>query len=194
MNIFNTGFNEWYWRHFQHDCALATDVELGCNNNVGGVKDVYAIALEDFLLGTLTVVAGAATVMSNATAKRFRRWKLPRNTAEASFDKQVSQDNGTGPVKLSVKIVANKLSAALNNELTAAISMRLVFVVVDRNSTGGGWLYGRECGMTGKSLKGLHGKGSGDRNGYDMEFEGDEIEVPVYISKAIVDALVTPGA
>lgn len=171
------------------DLALTQGYTLGHNTSVGGVKAIYVIELEN--LGVMTAVANLVSAVNNKTAKRFWKYELTRATAEAEQDMQVSSENGTKHVIQNIKIVLNTVSNVVSNELKLLAGNRLAVVVEDRN--GKGTLYGRENGLTVKTSKLKTGKASADRNGYELEMEGDENEYGYEIPASLLDDLLVPG-
>lgn len=173
----------------QRDCALGMDYALGCNNSKGGMRRMYIIELEN--LGAITAAVGAVTAITNPTAKKWRKYELVRATANADADLQVNPENGSSHVVETISIVLNTVSAAVSNELKAVAGNRLAIIVVDRNNNG--WLYGKDYGMTAKTVKAMTGKAGGDRNGYEAQFEGDEDELPWYVPSTLFAALTVAG-
>jgi hypothetical protein len=172
-------------------CALTQDYTLAgnCFSSKGGIR--YVLIAEYENVASITVSAGAVGAMVLNTGKRFFKYELARATAEATADLQVNQENNSQHSIESIKIVLNTLTAAVSNELKSMAGNRLLIVVVDRN--GNGWLFGQQYGMTAKSFKAMTGKAGADRNGYDLEFEGDEDELPPYVISSLYNSLTTPG-
>lgn len=174
---------------FFPDLALTQDITLTDNNSVGGIKALYIIEHEN--LGTLTKSAGVASAYSNLATKKFRKYDLPRATAEADQDCITSQENGTSHVVQTIKVALNTVSAAISNELKIMAGLRLACVVVDRNNVG--LLFGFENAMTSTTTKAKTGKASGDRNGYEFELVGDENAFAIEIPSSLFTSLITAG-
>lgn len=174
---------------FQRDCALGMDYAIGCITSKGGLKRMFIIELDS--VKTITAASGAVTAITQIAAKKWRKYELARSTAEASAEQQINQENGSTHVVETVSIVLNTVSAAVSNELKAVAGNRLAMIIVDRNDNG--WLYGKDYGMTAKTIKASTGKAGGDRNGYDIAFEGDEDELPWYVPSSLFAALLVPG-
>lgn len=170
--------------------ALSADVVLPCNGAVGGVYEL--LVSEASSVTTITVVAGAVTVVTNAAGKKFRHYELSRATAEAISEMITTQETGATSCNETISFVINTLSAAVATELTALMKARARAVVVDR--TGAGWMYGLKNGVTGKSMKAGTGKAANDRNGYDLVLEGNENELPPYVSPAVIATLTVVGS
>lgn len=172
------------------DCALALDMALVCNNSKGGMKKMYIIELAN--LGAITATLNSISAIANPPGKKFRLYDLVRSTAEAEQDLQTNAENGTSHCVQSIKIALNTVSAAVSNELKAVVANRLAVVVVDRNNNG--WLYGKDYGITSKTVKAKTGKVGGDRNGYELEMDGDEDEYAWYVPSSLFAALTVVGA
>lgn len=171
-------------------CALTQGYNLDCRDSVGGVKEIYLMELSN--ASTVTEANGVVTAITKATGKRFWKYNLQRNTASATETITGSKENGTVFFAQEVKMILNKLQASVRNEIKLLAQNRLIAVVVDRNGTN--WLYGREGGLTLDAGTATMGTASGDRNGYDLTFSGDEDEPAPTVDSTTLATLETPGA
>lgn len=151
-------------------CALTQGYLLDCRLNFGGVKEVYVTETDN--IASYTEAAGVVTVITKVATKVFRKYALVAHTGESDDAFVSNLETGTQMSKQSVKFPINKMTTAVRNELLLLAQNRLVFVVVDLNGTN--WIYGKDFGLTLASASGKTGKALGDRNGYELAFEGDE--------------------
>lgn len=170
-------------------CALSQGYTLDCIDSLGGVKEVYVIALAD--VSSYTVAAGVLTALVKASGKQFYRYAQVKNTSEASENLTVNEENGTKYAEQSVKIILNKLKVSVRNELQLLASNRLVVVVVDKNDQP--WIYGLKYGMTVGTAGAKTGVQIADRNGYEVELKGQEPELAYNVNSTVFAALTTPG-
>lgn len=151
-------------------CALTQGYNLDCRLNYGGVKEVAIIQLENISATTLT--AGVIIGITKVATKVFYKYNLIAHTGEADDAYTSNKETGTSMSKQSVKFPINKMTTAVRNELILLGQNRLVIVIKDNNGTN--WLYGYEFGLILTSVAGKTGKALGDKNGYDLVFDGEE--------------------
>ena len=169
-------------------CALTSGYTPGCRDSAGGVRNVY-FAVFDNVSG-VTSSAGVITAIAKANGGRFYKYNLQRATAEATEEFQDSAENGTSFYALALNIILNKMQATTRNEIALLGQNRLVAVVEDQNSKF--WYYGKANGLMRAGGKAGTGKALGDRNGYELNFTGDEPELALEVTSGIIAALETP--
>lgn len=169
-------------------CALTSGYSLDCRDSAGGVKSVYFIEIDN--VSGVTSASGSISAIAKANNKRFWKYNLQRATAEATEDYQDSAENGTTFHKQTLSIVLNKMQAATRNEIILLAANRLLAVIEDRN--GKYWLYGRENGLQRAGGKAGTGKAMGDRNGYELTFEGEEVAPALEVASGVITTLETP--
>jgi hypothetical protein len=157
---------------------------------MGGLLEAYAIEMDN--VASVTETAGVVTGIAKVSAKFFRRYKLQRETSQASSPLTGNPQNGSVFSAHSLKIVFNKLQSTVRNEVLLMSKNRLMFVVKDMN--GKGWLLGKTAGMD--LTTGAIGTGvaAGDRSGFELDFVGTEPEPMVEVDAATLATLTTPGA
>lgn len=170
-------------------CALTQGYNLDCMENVGGVKTVYVMEFENAT--TITNTAGLITTLTKATGKKFWKYNLEKETAEASEQMTVNRENNTKFVKQTVKFVFNKQSVSLRDEITLLASNRCLVVTLTNN--GEYWLYGKDFGLNIATVDVKTGVKLGDRNGYELTLESDEKTFAYKLNDAIAAALETAG-
>lgn len=169
-------------------CALTQGLNLDCRDNFGGVKDTWTIEMDN---ATLTVTAGKITAIANATGKRWYKYKLVSHTGEADDAMTNSRENGTQSSKQSLKFPINKMTTAVRNEILLLAQNRLFWIVQDNNDKY--WLFGKDFGLMLASASAKTGKALGDRNGYELVFEGDEKYFAYEVDSTLIAALETAG-
>lgn len=173
----------------QRTCALTQGYTLDCIDSMGGVKEVYVIEFAN--VSAFTNTSGVITALTKASGKQFYRYAQVKNTSDANENLTVNEENGTKMVEQSVKIVLNKLQTSVRNEIGLLASNRAILVVVDRNDKP--WAYGIKNGMTVKTASAKTGTQMADRNGYEVEFMGQEPELALEVNSTVFNALTTPG-
>lgn len=170
-------------------CILTSGVNLDCRDSYGGLSTVYIMELANAT--TITQTAGIVTAITKATAKRFWQYNLIAFTGDADDNLTSSRENGSNFNTQGLRFPINKMTVAVRNELLLLAQNRLAIVIVDQN--GLGWLFGKENGMMITSVGSKTGKALGDRNGYELVFEGMEKEFAPNVNSATITSLIVPG-
>lgn len=174
----------------QRACALTVGYSLDCRDSLGGTDEAYFIEFDN--ITAMTETAGVITAMTKASAKRFWKYKFPKETANYKETFTGDEKTGTSFWAQTFAIILNKMQTATRNELILLGKNRLLIVYKDENSKF--WLMGR----TGAALMngGENGSGTarGDRNGYAPTFTATEKEPAIEIEATVAAALETPGS
>ncbi len=171
------------------NCALTSDYSFGCDVGVGGTKEMYLIELEN--ISSVTESSGTLTVITKASGKIFRKYQLVQETANFGEDITGNRQNGTLFYPQRGTIVINKQNVAVRNEILLLAKNRLAVVIKDNNLTYR--LYGREYGLQVATGTAETGTAWGDRNGYTLNFTGNELELAPFVLDAVIATLQTPG-
>jgi hypothetical protein len=170
-------------------CALTQGFVLDCRDSKGGIKEFHIIELSN--LSGVTVAAGILTALTKATGKRFWKYSQVKQTSETDEAITANEENGSLFIKQTVKITLNKMQATVRNEIMLLAKNQLVIIAVDQN--GLAWVYGLTNGLLMGNSQIKSGKALGDRNGYELVFEGFEPEAAYSVDPTVVAALETPG-
>jgi len=163
-------------------CTLITKGrELDCNRISGGVKYVY-FAIYDTTTVTQSWTGGTAgtvTDIAMAGATELYRYALPRGTASATDTITGSTENGTIFYTPTIQILLNRLTAADQNEIRLLGQTQLIiFAQLNAQLPGTDHdmiiCLGAVNGMQLNAGSEMTGAAWGDRNGYDLTFDGME--------------------
>ncbi len=168
-------------------CALTQDYSFGCDVGVGGTKECYLIELEN--ITSYTESSGTLTAITKVAGKIFRKYQLVLDTASFEEDITGNRQNGTLFYPQKGTIIINKQNISVRNEILLIAKNRLVVVVKDNNQTYR--LFGREYGLMLQTGTASTGTAWGDRNGYTLNFTGNEIELAPFITDAVILTLQT---
>jgi hypothetical protein len=168
-------------------CALTQDYSFGCDVGIGGTKECYIIELEN--VTGFTEASGVLTGITKAAGKIFRKYQLVVETA--NFEETITGDRKNGTLFYPQKgtIVLNKQQAAVRNEILLLAKNRLIIVIKDNNLTYR--LFGRDYGLMLQGGSASTGTGWGDRNGYSLEFTGNELELAPFVQESVIATLQT---
>lgn len=171
------------------NCALTSDYSFGCDVGAGGTKEVWFIEYNN--VSSMTESSGTITAITKATGKVFRKYQLVVQTA--SFDETLSGNvpNGTLFADQKGTIIINKQQVAVRNELMLLSRNTLIAVIHDNNDTYR--LLGRTNGLRVASGAATTGTALADRNGYTLNFEGQEPELAPFVDSSVIATLQTPG-
>lgn len=169
-------------------CILSTGFTLDCRDSIGGVDEIYFGELEYINTATFAVSAGAVTTMAMTGGKKFYKYELRRNTAEAKADNAGEVTSGSGYIMHSVEIQIDKFDVAKRNEIRVLAQKLLVAIVKDKNNLFS--VYGAYNGLDLTTGTAGTGKGASDLNGFVLTFTGEEKDYPLGISEAIVTSLI----
>jgi len=171
-------------------CALTQGYTPDCRDGAGGTKEVYIVEIGG--IDSISVVSGVVTGITKKAGKKFFKYQLPRETANATETGAGSEQNGTFYVTQNVQIILNKRQASVRNEVQLLAQTNVVIVVVE--NTGKAFLFGKEFGLTLLAPVSDTGTAWADRNGYTLPFTGNEKEFAPEVAASVIAALETPGS
>lgn len=168
-------------------CALTSDYTFPCDVGAGGVKEMYLIELEN--ISTVTESSGTLTAITKVAGKIFRKYQLVQDTATAEETITGNIQNGTLYYAQKVTIIINKQNVAVRNEILLLAKNRLAIVTVDNNDTYR--LYGWDQGVRLNEGSAASGTAWGDRNGYVLNFSGNQRELAYFVTAGTLATLQT---
>jgi hypothetical protein len=171
------------------NCALTSDYSFGCDVGAGGNKEAYFIEKEN--ITGYTESSGTITAITKATGKIFRKYQLVLETSNWTETITGNRQNGTNFYAQAGTVIINKQQVAVRNEIMLLAKNQLVAVVKDNN--GFFKLYGRDDGLMLLGGTADTGTAWADRNGYTLNFTGNERELAPFVSDATIATLQTPG-
>lgn len=154
-------------------CELTTGFLLGCNDAVGGIKNVYFINYNQ-ISGT-TIVAGELT----AATGTVYQYQPNKNTGSVTFNPTVSLENGTVFYTHQLVFTLGKLDVDKRNELEILAKARVIaFVEMNDGQT---IVLGLNQGafMTAGTFQ--TGAAFGDLQGYQLTITADETSQPYFL-------------
>jgi hypothetical protein len=169
------------------NCALTSDYSFGCDVGIGGTKEAYIIELEN--ISSYTESSGTLTAITKVSGKIFRKYQLVLETAAFDEDIVGNRQNGTLYYGQKGTIIINKQNVAVRNEILLLAKNRLAMVIKDNNQTYR--LLGREFGLMLQTGTASTGTAWGDRNGYTLNFTGNELELAPFVADAVIATLQT---
>ncbi|NBW20794.1 MAG: hypothetical protein EBR82_73810 [Caulobacteraceae bacterium] len=159
-------------------CALTQGFILGCNDAVGGIKNIYFINYTEIASTTFTngELTGVTTVNNPSNVYLYQPNK---NTGSVTFNPTVSLENGTVFFTHQLVFTLGKLSNIKREELELLSRARVV-VFVEMNDTQT-IVLGLNQGafMTAGTFQ--TGATFGDLQGYQITITADETSQPYFL-------------
>lgn len=175
---------------FDLGCALINSVAIDCGTSTGGIKEVKLKKLPTLavIAATVSITSGVATV-SGASLQLWKTWSLVKETASLTDNLEKNIQNGSVKFTPTLKIIINKMRAAIRNEIEVFAGNITVWAAV-KDYNNNHWLVGKDKGLDLKTTNIGTGTANLDRNGYELTFEGAE-GVPIYsISEATYNTFI----
>lgn len=168
-------------------CALTTDFLLDCAGVQGGLKTAYFIEFDN--VDSYTEASGTVTAITKSAGKIFRKYELVLDTASMTETPTKNRQNGSLFYAQALTIIVNKLRASLRNELKLLAQNRLIAVVETMEGTA--FMLGATNGLELSGGSATSGTASGDRNGLQIDFTGQEPEPMFAVQASVLTGLQT---
>lgn len=168
-------------------CALTTDYSFGCGTYAGGNVTFWIIEKDN--VTAINDSSGLVTGITRVAGKVFRKYQLVLATSSTKETITGNRQNGTLFYAQTAVMIINKQQIAVRNEILFMSRTNLILISQD---TGGAYrLYGRDNGLT--LLTGDIDSGTAwtDRNGYTLNFTGDEFEPAPFVDPSVIATLQT---
>ena len=170
-------------------CAITSGYTLDCRDSMGGVKEIYIIALAD--VSSFATASGVVTGLTKAVGKQFYKFEQLAQTASFTEDITGSDENGSIFFAQTLNMQFNKSQAPVRNQVKLLAANRCIAILKDRNGTN--IMLGATVGLSTNSGQGGSGKAFGDLNGYPVVLTGGEPEPYFEVNSTVYAALTTPG-
>jgi len=170
------------------NCVLTSGIPLACQDNVGGIKNVYIGAFSDSTTFTYDASDVIATVVS---AETYYTFKFRPQTASFGEEGSHSVENGTNFWTQNLTMAFHKMDAAKRNNILLLAKTSMHVIVETQN--GDYWWLGlvNGCNLTASSS--AAGQSFGDLNGYNLSLAGLEPKLATELPTSVF-ALLTIAA
>lgn len=167
-------------------CILTTGFPIPCNDASGGISEFLFFNHSNITgANTITETNGVITAM---TAVDFAHKYVPEKaTSTLSDNPQINRENGTRFYAQAANVVLNKMETTKRNEIKLLATALLG--IIGKDKQGKYWLMGRESGARMANSESGTGVAMGDRNGYNLNFEAEEVEPLIEVDAAIIEAI-----
>lgn len=151
-------------------CNLTGGIQLGCRDNVGGVKNAWMTDWDNII--SITKNSGDTITQISGTGT-FYQFQLIRNTGSLTETVNASLENGTVFYQQELVAFFAKLEQAKRNILKTLAQSQRIAVVIETNN-GNFFLLGETYGCFVSAGSNVTGTVLGDANGYNLTMQGLE--------------------
>lgn len=155
-------------------CALTGSQLLDCKDGVGGIKEIKIKAHPGLteVEANFTISSGSISAIAAGSRSGWYTYTVEKETASVNDNPTPNQANGTLFFTQEFKLILNKMSARLNNEIKLLGANRLLIAIRDMNDRY--FIIGFRYGADLTAATGTTGTARGDRNGYELTFTAKE--------------------
>lgn len=156
-------------------CGLVANIPLDCRNAMGGLREMKIKVLPSptVLTNDYTLTSGVIAIGNGSSSQLgWYTYGLEKEISDFTEVVTVNHANGTVFSKQDIDLIINQLTATKRNEIDNLKQNRLQVAVWTKDNSF--WLFGYENGLDLVTSTATSGKGSGDRNGYNLKFAGME--------------------
>jgi hypothetical protein len=151
-------------------CNLSAGHELGCKEDVGGLRELFLVALSDIRAGTVTYDVSTDEIDALPTATVYR-YELDKHLS--NYDEVPTyEDGGMLHFVQTLTVIIKGQTSALRKELENVMRNRVVAFTRDNNDKLKCFGIVDGLDVTGSSIS--SGTAKGDLYGYTLTFTGDE--------------------
>lgn len=169
---------------------LTGGVERGCENNQGGIKNLYITELsniDSFTHGSPEDDIDAITMLNSAV---FYEFEFNKNTSTWTELSSYNQETSTTTVTQTVTLVLNYREQTKRNTLMLLGYFKELAIIV-KDSNNKFWVLGETNGLVLTENNSETGTTKADRNGYTLTFVGEEPEQARETTQAVVTSVLS---
>jgi hypothetical protein len=156
-------------------CYISSGVQLGCSDGIGGIKKIYIVGGGGSVTGYTYTVDGAITGATSTAATTLYGFELKRNTSGLVQNVQKNFENGTIFFDQVLTAVFFKYDQTKRDQVKIlSQNDQIQIIAIDQNDTQ--YLLGQINGMYLSGGNAGTGVQFSDRNGFSLEFKGQEHE------------------
>lgn len=171
--------------------ALTGGIARTCDNNAGGVTNIY---IADFSnVSSYTEANGILTAITMASTTQFFEFEFNRNTSSYNEEMTISLDNGSTFYSQSVNLILSRREAAKREALKELTAGQKELFVIVKDSNGLYWAFGLQEGMITTAMTSGSGVAKGDANNYNITFTAEEVVPAPEVDETIIAALLSPA-
>lgn len=170
-------------------CENITEgVAKGCDNNMGGLTEIYITDLVN--VQSVTETSGHITgfTMAGSPAAVFYRFEFNKNTSSFEENEPINVENGSAYYEQKVMLTIPRRDVTKRNAIKVLAQRDLAIIVKDGN--GIYWYVGKESGALLTELTSGSGVAKADGSKYTLTFIAEELEPAQTVAEAAVLAVI----
>lgn len=163
------------------DCSSVTltGIEVGCKDNMGGIKEVFICLKSSITDETFTVTGDKITAISEDSKSEWKSYKFRKQTGGMTSTMTVDDAVGTQYWTTEVTLQFSKMETAKSVEINALCMADTVVIVKDSNNRY--WLLGYDNPVSVTAATAQAGTSYGDLNGYNITLSDMSKNLPYEI-------------
>lgn len=176
-------------------CYISQGVQLGCSDGIGGIKTIYVLGATGGTAPSVSSVSISGSTGPITGITGFGTWfqfELKRNTSSLAQNVQKNFENGTIFFEQVLSAVLFKYDQEKRNQLKVlSQNDKIQIIAVDQNDVQ--YYLGQVNGLYLSGGGSATGTAFGDRNGFTLEFKGQEAQPANVISGDLNSIFVAGG-
>jgi len=159
-------------------CVITSGIALGCSDGIGGIKKIYIVGgtgSTPSVTGLTYNSTGAITGATSTSGTTLYGFELKRNTSSLTQAVNKNFENGSIFFQQELVAVFYKYDQDKRNQVKLlSQNDELQIIAIDQNDVQ--YYLGQENGMFLSGGSAATGTALGDRNGFELNFQGQEPE------------------
>ena len=170
-------------------CSSVTlaGINLGCKDNMGGIKEVYLIKAEDVTNVALDPESHEVNTITLSEPAKFKTYKFRKGTSNMVSTASTDEAAGNFSVQTDVNLQFSKMETSKRLEIMGMCLENLKAVVLDSNNIY--WFLGMDFPLSASAATGNTGTAYTDFSGYNVTISDFSREFPYALSSSAVEAL-----
>jgi len=168
---------------------LTAGISKTCDNNVGGIKELYLTEKANVTAVTLASPGDQINGLTMEAGTEFKKFEFNKNTSTFTEVTSYDQANGTELCTQTITLFLTRREKTKRDILLLLGKFKdLVAIIKDSNDIY--WYFGETNGLNLTEKNSETGTSKADRNGYTLTFTGEEPEDANEIEAAAVAAVI----
>lgn len=167
--------------------VVLNGINLGCKDNMGGIKEVYIILDEKLPENPFTLTEGMITEIDETSHSFWKRYAFRKQTGSMTSTLTTDDAVGTNYWTTEVSLQFTKMETSKQIEISALCMANTKVIVLDSNNKY--WLLGFDNPVTCTSATAQSGQNFGDLNGYQLTLTDMSKDVLYEVSESAMAVL-----
>lgn len=167
---------------------LTEGITKGCENNIGGIRELYLADFENVDEVTRTSPDETITAITMIPGKYFYKFEFNKNTSTFTEVTTTDQAIGSEVCTQTITLVLNRREQEKRDTLLLLGKFKDLAAIV-KDANGKYWYVGEYNGLNMTEKNSESGTSRTDRNGYTITFVGEEPEDACEVTEAAVTAV-----